>query len=154
MANKKGNPINTGSQSADGRFKAGNTMGPGRVQGSRNNATIAMQEMLSGESGALTRKAIDMALGGDTTALRICIDRLVPPCKDRPIHLKVPPMTNTGDAVSIMEKITTSVMEGEITPSEAMSVAGVVEVYRKTIETQQVVNKCIEIEERMRLAGI
>jgi hypothetical protein len=38
---------------------------------------------LDGEAEALTRKAIERALEGDTTALRLCLDRLLPPRKDR-----------------------------------------------------------------------
>ena len=36
----------------------------------------------AGES--LTQKAIDLALGGDMAALRLCLDRILPPRKDRP----------------------------------------------------------------------
>ena len=39
------------------------------------------------EAEALTRKAIERALEGDTTALRLCLDRLLPPCRPKkPIH--------------------------------------------------------------------
>ena len=43
----------------------------GRPRGSRNRATRAMQTLLDGEAQALTRKAVELALEGDTTALRL-----------------------------------------------------------------------------------
>jgi hypothetical protein len=46
--------------------------------------------LLEGEAKALTRKAIELGLAGDTTALRLCLERLVPPRKDRPISLDLP----------------------------------------------------------------
>ncbi len=55
----------------------------GRPRGSRNRATQAMQQLLDGEARALTRKAVELALGGDTTALRMCLDRLLAPRRDR-----------------------------------------------------------------------
>jgi hypothetical protein len=52
--------------------------------------TLAMEALLDGESEALTRKAIELALGGDITALRLCLDRVLPPRKDRPINFEMP----------------------------------------------------------------
>ena len=53
-----------------GRFRPGN---PGRPKGARNKATLTIEALLDGESEAITRKAIEMALGGDTTAMRLVI---------------------------------------------------------------------------------
>jgi hypothetical protein len=50
----------------------------GRPRGSRNRTTILMQSVLEADGEALARKAIDLAKGGDLTALRMCMDRLVP----------------------------------------------------------------------------
>ena len=42
-----------------------------------------VEELLDGEAEALTRKAIDKALEGDMAALRMCLDRLLPPRRNR-----------------------------------------------------------------------
>jgi Family of unknown function (DUF5681) len=55
----------------------------GKPKGARNRSTIAAELLLEGEARALTRKAIELGLAGDTTALRLCLERLVPPRKDR-----------------------------------------------------------------------
>ena len=52
----------------------------GRPAGSRNKKTLAAAVLLEGESEALTRKAVELALEGDPTALRLCIERILPPC--------------------------------------------------------------------------
>ena len=44
------------------------------------------------EAGALTRKAIQMAKDGDTIALRLCLDRIYPARKDRPVKFALPPI--------------------------------------------------------------
>ena len=75
-------------------FKPGQSGNPhGRPQGSRHRTTLAMDALLDGEAEALTRKAIQMALGGDTVAMRLCLDRLSPARKDRPVALALPPIT-------------------------------------------------------------
>src|SRR5438477_8366992 len=51
----------------------------GRRTGSRNKATLAAAALLAGEAEALTRRAVELALVGDPTAMRLCIERILPP---------------------------------------------------------------------------
>src|SRR5450631_2561963 len=72
-------------------FKPGQSGNPsGRPKGSRNATTLALESLLDGQATALTQKAIDLALAGDMAALRICMDRILPPRKDRPIAFDSP----------------------------------------------------------------
>jgi Family of unknown function (DUF5681) len=69
----------------------------GRPVGSRNRKTLAAAVLLAGEAEALTRKAVELALAGDPTALRLCIERILPPCRERAVSLscrrsRTPPM--------------------------------------------------------------
>ena len=45
--------------------------------------------MLEGEAEKLTRKAVDLALAGDTVALKLCIDRILPLRRGRPVKLSL-----------------------------------------------------------------
>ena len=76
----------TQKQRGPGRpFKPGQSGNPkGKPQGSRHKATIAALNLLEGEAQALTRKCIDLAMEGDMGALRLCLERIVCPVKDRP----------------------------------------------------------------------
>jgi hypothetical protein len=58
-----------------GMFRPGN---PGRPPGCRNKATLAALALLEGEAEALARKAVELALAGDTAALKLVLDRLLP----------------------------------------------------------------------------
>ena len=72
-------------------FKKGRSGNPaGRRTGSRNKATIAAAALLAGESEALTRKAVELALVGDPAALRLCIERILPPCRERTVKFALP----------------------------------------------------------------
>jgi len=70
-----------------GRFAKGN---PGRPKGARHKASQAIEQLLEGEAKALTRKAIDLALDGDTTALRLCLERIAPARKDAAVRFPFP----------------------------------------------------------------
>ena len=65
---------------AGGPSRRGNPAG--RPRGSRNRKTLAARELLDGESGALTAKAIEMAMSGDASTMRLCLERLVAPRRD------------------------------------------------------------------------
>ena len=60
----RNNGNNTDFRNPNGTFASGN---PGRPQGARHRVTKAVEELLHGEADGLTRKAIAMALEGDTT---------------------------------------------------------------------------------------
>ena len=115
-----------------GRFRPGVSGNPrGRPQGSRNVATLACEALLDGQAEALTQKAIEMALAGDTVALRLCMERIYPARKDRPVAFALPPITSARDAADIMAAVANAVAAGEITPAEAAEYAKVVDVYVK-----------------------
>jgi hypothetical protein len=134
----------------NGRFGPGN---PGRPRGSRNKATQAVEAMLEGEAEALTRKAVAMALDGDTTALRLCLERLCPPRKDTPVTFALPAMATAQDAVQAAGAVLMAVSEGELTPGEAAQVMGLVDSFRRVLETSEMEARLADLEEQMRGAA-
>ena len=109
----------------------------GRPQGSRNKASLAIEALLDGQGEALTQKAIDLALGGDSAALRLCLERLCPPRKSRPINIALP-NTKTAEGVSEAQaEVVKAVSVGELTPDEGTALSGILEARRKAIETQE-----------------
>src|SRR6516165_2074446 len=65
-------------------FETGHSGNPnGRPKGARNKATVMVEQLLDGELDALVRKLIEKAKAGDIAALRLCLDRLLPPRRDR-----------------------------------------------------------------------
>jgi len=126
-------------------FKPGN---PGRVPGSRNRATIAAEALLDGEAGAITRKAIEMALEGDTVALRLCMERLVPPRKERPVAIELPTITDAADHPAVIARIFDSVASGDLTASEAQALSSVLEQHRRAVETTEIIERLNALETR------
>src|ERR1035438_3799226 len=60
-------------------FAPGNRSGKGRPTGSRNKVTLACEDLLEGEAGAITHKVIEMAKEGDHVAMKLCMERIYPP---------------------------------------------------------------------------
>jgi hypothetical protein len=106
----------------------------GRPKGARNRATLAVEQLLDGEAETITRKAIELAQAGDMTAIRICLDRLCPPRKDRHVTFTLPKLERASDAVNASAAIVEAVATGELTPSEAGDLARVVDAYARTLE--------------------
>src|SRR5215208_1390756 len=82
-------------------FQKGQSGNPhGKPKGTRHRVTVAAETLLEGEAEAITRKAIELAKAGDGPALRLCMDRIYPARKDRPVRFGLPPLEKVGDAVA------------------------------------------------------
>src|SRR6266852_982868 len=98
--------------------QSGNPMG--RPPGARNKATLAAEQLLDGEAETITRKAIDMAKNGDLKAVRLCLERLLPARKERPVSIELPALNTPADAVAAAAAIVGAVAAGDLSPSEAV----------------------------------
>lgn len=121
----------------------------GKPRGTRHHATRAAEALLDGEAEQLTRAAIDLALGGDLTALRLCLDRLIPPRRERVVSFPMPQLSSAADATKVMAAIAQAVGNGELTPGEAAELARLVETYVKALETTDLEARLEALEERV-----
>jgi hypothetical protein len=138
-------PVNNGRDTKNGRFTKDN---PGRPLGSRNKYVLAVEAILDGESEALTRKAVEMALAGDTVAMRLCLERIVPPRKDRPVAFPLPKIENPAGATNLMSAMLEAVAKGEVTPCEAGEISKLIEGYVKMHEMTEFEGRLKALEER------
>lgn len=138
-------PRNNG-RTTDGRFTKGN---PGRPLGARHKATLAAEAILDGEAEALTRKAVEKALEGDASALRLCLERIVPVRKDRPIAFGLPKIESAAESAKLLSALLGAVAAGEVTPAEAGEISKLIEGYVKTLETSDLEVRLKALEERI-----
>lgn len=118
----------------------------GKPKGARHRVTRAVEALLEGEAEALTRRAIAAALEGDTVALRLCLDRIAPPRKDASVRFTLPPMASAADAAKAVGAILAAVAVGELTPSEGTAAAGLVETFRRALETAELETRIAALE--------
>ena len=82
------------------RFRKGQSGNPrGKLKGTRNRATRLAEALLEDEAVGLVRQVIDLAKAGDITALRLCLERLIPRRVERAIEFELPPISEPKDAV-------------------------------------------------------
>jgi hypothetical protein len=137
-------PAKTGSKQVGGRFEKGVSGNPaGRPTGSRNSATLACEALLEGQAEALTQKAVEMALAGDTVALRLCIERICPVRRDRPVEFSLPPINTARDAADVMASVLNAVATGQLSPADASEISKVVGCTVRAFEVAEMSERAV-----------
>ena len=130
-------------------FKPGQSGNPaGRPKGARNKTTLAVEALLDGEAATITRKAIEKAKDGDMAAIRLCLDRLVPTVKDRPVTFEMPGIDSAQDAAVAVGAVLRAVADGELTPIEAAEVSKIVSTYVTALEASDLEKRIANLEAR------
>jgi hypothetical protein len=139
---------NTNSKrSPEGRWRKGASGNPaGRPTGSRNQSTAFFAELLNGQGEALIQKAIELSLQGDTRALSICWDRLLPPRKERTIEFPLPPVMDGKSVAAALASVVAGVAEGRITPGEAECLARILETQMRVVEFEALAQRIAQLE--------
>ena len=125
-------------------FQKGQSGNPaGRPRGSRNKASIRMQEMLEEKADALVNKLVELAMGGNIAALRLCLDHLIATRKSEPLSCEMPPLARAADAVAAIGGIASAAV---VTADEAAKLAKVISLYVNTLEAHQFEHRLAQLE--------
>ena len=127
-------------------FQKGQSGNPaGKPKGAKDKRT-ALRELLQPHAEQLVQKAVKLALEGDTTALRICIDRIIPAAKakDSPIELE----GLHGPLVDRGQTVVNALASGQLTPDEANAVMSVLSAQARIIEVDELEKRLAALEER------
>ena len=128
-------------------FQPGN---PGRPLGSKNRTTRLLEQLMADEGEKLTRKVIDLALAGEVSCIKFCLDRLLPRRNGRPVDFVLPAVNDARDIVPTMAAITTGVNNGDLTAEEAVQLVHVLEGYTKILETHDHATRLEILESQMK----
>ncbi|MBK7162639.1 MAG: hypothetical protein IPH79_09150 [Sphingomonadales bacterium] len=119
-----------------GQFKPGQSGNPaGKAKGTRHKATLAIEALMEGDAEAITKKAIEMAKGGDAAAIRMCLDRLAPPRKDAAVCFSLPPIRTIADAVEASSSLLAAIADGDVTPDEGSRIMSLLTSHKVLVET-------------------
>lgn len=129
-------------------FPAGQSGNPdGRPVGRRNATTLAVEALLDGEAEAITRRAINAALAGDLTAIKLILDRVAPPRKSRLIHIDLPDVSDARGVALAQAAVVAAVAGGELSTDEAAALSGLLEGRRKALETEELEARIRRLEQ-------
>lgn len=131
----------------DTRFKPGQSGNPnGRPKGASRIAEL--RQLLDPDAEALVNKAKELALAGDVTALRLCLERLVPviKIKDEPIRID-----GLDGAIGLTEQgqaVINALAAGEISPGEAVTVMQTIANQARILEIDDLEKRVSQLEEK------
>jgi hypothetical protein len=109
----------------------------GRPRGARNKTTVFAAQLLEGEAEALLRKLVEKALAGDIATLRLCVDRLLPPRRDRLVTFALPRIGTAKDACAASAAILAACANGELSLGEAAELMDLVATHVRMLDTTE-----------------
>jgi hypothetical protein len=147
-------PDNAKPKQRRGGFQPGQSGNPaGMAKGTRHRATRLAEALFDGQAEALVQKVISMAFSGDQTALRLALERLCPPRRDRPVAIDMPRIERPADLVAAASSITTATVTGQITPQEGSDLVRLVEGTARAIEVHELAERIDRLEAQMASKG-
>jgi hypothetical protein len=141
---------NTAPKQRGRPFEPGRSGNPnGRPKGSRNQATLLAESLLEGEVEALMRKLINRTLEGDTTALRLCLERLLAPRRERRVAFELPVKIETAaDAAGASSAVLAECAAGNLSPSEASEILALISSHVRVLEVAELEARVATLENR------
>ena len=127
-------------------FKPGQSGNPaGKPTGTKNRATVMAQALFDGEAETLTRKIIELAMGGDMQALRVCVDRLCPPMKAQaaPVQVDIPETDSISDIANAFIK---AAANGQLPPDVAAQLVSAVGTLARVVEVDELKKRMAALE--------
>ncbi len=137
------------TEKKQGKFRKGRSGNPlGRPRGIRNKATIAAEVLFEGEIEGICRKAIEEAKRGNIQAIKLVLDRVLPPKKEAPIFIDLPAMKTSSDILEAIHRVTQAISHGELSPTEGDCLTRIIERQAKVIEMNDFEERLKKLEDR------
>src|SRR4051794_23549506 len=129
-------------------FEPGNKHGHGRPKGSKNRATLEREALLNEFAPAIMKKCVSESLKGNNSALRLCMERILPPAKPQNPAFKLPPIRSAADLLVASATVLKAMANGDLSPQEGESFMRVIESYQKLHESQELTPRVQALEQR------
>jgi hypothetical protein len=133
-------------------FEKGNRSGKGRPAGSRNNRAI-FQEVLEADGEAIIVKIKKLALKSNVTAMRLCMERLLPVAQRSNVEFWMPRVETAASLTEAGATVTEAVSSGVLSPQEGEAVAKMLESQRRNIETGELEGRVKGLEAEIAKLG-
>ncbi len=128
-------------------WKKGQTGNPGGKKKGTGKVS-QLRALLDPHAEDLVNKAKNMALEGDMTALRLCLERLVPPIKIKDEPVTVEGLDGSKALVEQGQAIINALAKGEVTPSEAATLMQSVSSQTRIMEGDELERRITALESK------
>jgi Family of unknown function (DUF5681) len=110
------------------RFQPGQSGNPaGRPPGSLNKKTLAVESAMAERAEEIVNNVMDRAMDGQGTAMRLCMDRLAPTGRNRPLVIDLPVIKTPEDAEAAVAVVTAELAAGNLSISEASALMSLID---------------------------
>lgn len=135
------------------KFQRGQSGNPrGRPRGSADRRT-ALRREIEKHGTELVERAVQLALGGDIGAMRLCLERIAPPVREEPVWFALPVIERAEDCASAQAAVLAALAGGALLPSEAETLAKQIEALRKAYEISDLAQRLERIEAALERRG-
>ena len=117
-----------------GIFEPGGPGGPGRPEGSRNRATLILDQIAGSKAKEIMARVVQAAEGGDMRACELLLSRMWPPRKGSLRAYPIRSVESAADISAALGDVLRAVASGEMTGEEGATLAAIIETQRKAIE--------------------
>jgi hypothetical protein len=110
-----------------------------------------MEALFDGEAEQLSRKAIELALNGNPLAIKLCLERILPARRDRPIEMNLPPVQSAKQVSEAMGTVIGAITEAQVTPNEGQTLANLLAMQSEFIEAARLEERVYKLERNQTL---
>lgn len=131
------------------QFKPGKSGNPaGRPKGIKDRR-VALREKLLPHADQLIEMVTTFAKSGDMAAMKIVMDRIIPPLKEEPIHVTIPKIESAVDCRQAQAAVVNAVAAGDMLPSEGQAISSLIEAQRRAFETTELAQQMRDLHEEI-----
>lgn len=130
------------------KFQPGQSGNPaGRGKGVKNKHTELINQ-LEPHAVEIIAKLVELAKSGDLTAIKICIERLLPKLTEPLVSIELPqlPLDSVKNLSTLSSTILQAVTDNELTPAQGQAMTAMIIANCKIIETYHLESRVAEIE--------
>jgi hypothetical protein len=118
----------------------------GRPKGIIDKRT-ALRALLIPHAQALIEKTVELAKSGDTTALRLCLERILAPIRAKDEVVVIEQGGNT--LAERAQAIVNAALTGQISPSEAATLLQALAIQARVIQAEELESRLTALEEKL-----
>ena len=129
-------------------FKPGESGNPeGRPKGTTDRRT-ELRALLAPHAPELIQKLVDLALEGDTSAIKICLDKVIPNIKPTDEPVSIAEFSEAADLTAKGELVMAAVADGELTPDQGSSLQSIIAAQGRILEVNDLAERVAALEQK------